>query len=137
MKNIPQTENALVLRTDFSDDAAWEAVCAAIVEGVDGFCAYVDFLSDREYDRATSEQVLRVVPQPYEHTFMFIVDHITLSRPDHPILVLDLYAEPGRAFRVIPSRAGSIESNLSIANMDFEDYADSVDPDGVFRGFSY
>ena len=28
-----------------------------------------------------------------------------------------------------------IEANLSIANMDFEEFADSVGPDGVFRGF--
>ncbi|MDH6214469.1 hypothetical protein M2283_001752 [Streptomyces pseudovenezuelae] len=29
----------------------------------------------------------------------------------------------------------SIENNLSGANMDFEEFADAVDDDGVFRGF--
>jgi hypothetical protein len=29
----------------------------------------------------------------------------------------------------------SIENNLSIANMDFAEFADSVNEDGVFRGF--
>jgi uncharacterized protein DUF6924 len=28
-----------------------------------------------------------------------------------------------------------VENNLSLANMDFEEFADSVDADGVFRGF--
>jgi len=44
MKNIPETENALVLRTDFSDHSAWESVCAAIQEPspLEGFQAYVD-----------------------------------------------------------------------------------------------
>jgi Domain of unknown function (DUF6924) len=29
----------------------------------------------------------------------------------------------------------SVENNLSIANMDFEDFADATDDDGIFRGF--
>jgi hypothetical protein len=28
-----------------------------------------------------------------------------------------------------------VENNLSIANMDYSEFADEVDPDGVFRGF--
>jgi hypothetical protein len=28
-----------------------------------------------------------------------------------------------------------IENNLSIANMDFEAFAENADPDGIFRGF--
>jgi hypothetical protein len=28
-----------------------------------------------------------------------------------------------------------IENNLSIANMDFEEFAENVDDDGIFRGF--
>ena len=33
------------------------------------------------------------------------------------------------------NRCCSRENNLSIANMDFREFAESVDPDGVFRGF--
>jgi len=51
------------------------------------------------------------------------------------VLVVDLYDEPGRSFRVVPQEAWSVENNLSISNMDFEEFADSVDADGVFRGF--
>jgi len=29
----------------------------------------------------------------------------------------------------------SVENNLSIANMDFSEFADNVDKDGIFRGF--
>ncbi|HLF89873.1 MAG TPA: hypothetical protein VI451_13065 [Anaerolineales bacterium] len=46
-----------------------------------------------------------------------------------------MYEEYGREFRAIPSQIQGIENNLSIANMDFEEFADSVDEDGVFRGF--
>ena len=36
---------------------------------------------------------------------------------------------------VVPGQVWSIENNLSIANMDFFEFADRTDPDGVFRGF--
>jgi hypothetical protein len=49
--------------------------------------------------------------------------------------VVDLYAEPGRTFRVVPRETWAVENNLSIANMDFAEFADRADPDGIFRGF--
>ena len=58
-----------------------------------------------------------------------------MAEPDHPLLVLDTRIEPGRSFRALPSQVQSIENNLSIANMDWEDFAGAVDADGVFRGF--
>jgi hypothetical protein len=69
------------------------------------------------------------------HTFVFVADGAAVSEPEHPILVLDLAEEPGRTFRVIPSEAWGVENNLPIANMGFDEFADAVDPDGVFRGF--
>ena len=135
MKYFPDTHNALVLRTDFSDTAAWEAICAAIRKPVGAFKAVVDFVSDPVYDGISTEQLLSLIPQASNYTFIFIVDRIALSQPDYPILVVDLYTEPGRTFRVIPSEMCSIENNLSIANMDFEEFAEAVDEDGIFRGF--
>jgi hypothetical protein len=29
----------------------------------------------------------------------------------------------------------SVENNLSIGNMDFDEFANAVDKDGIFRGF--
>jgi len=135
MKRIPHTRNALVLRTDFSDTGAWQAICAAIETPVGEFKAYVDFVSDAAYDGITVEQLLTLVPQGSNHTFMFIVDRRALTPPDYPILVVDVYTEPGRTFRVIPAEMWGIENNLSTANMDFAEFADEVDDDGVFRGF--
>ena len=135
MKFIPQTKNALVLRTDFSDAAAWGAICEAIRAPVGEFRAYVDFISDPEYDGITTEQLLSLIPHNLHHTFIFVVDRHALSHADYPILVVDLYTEPGRTFRVIPSEMWGVENNLSIANMDFAEFADNVDQDGVFRGF--
>lgn len=137
MKPLPKTDNSLVLRTDFSDDAAWESICAAIQKPDQkyGFQAYVDFISDPEYDGLTIEQLLVLSPSGSYHTFLFIVDRIALSHPDQPLLVVDLFEERGRTFRVIPSEMWGVENNLSIANMDFDEFADSVDQDGIFRGY--
>jgi hypothetical protein len=136
MRYIPNTDNALVLRTDFSDTAAWEAICAAIEEPVGEFKAYVEFISDPEFDSISLEQLLSLVPGDSNQTYMFVVDRMALAQPEHPILVVDLYTEPGRTFRVIPAEMWGVENNLSIANMDFAEFADEADADGVFRGFS-
>jgi hypothetical protein len=52
-----------------------------------------------------------------------------------PLVAVDMHDEPGRWFRVVPGRISSVENNLSLANMHFGEFADHVDPDGVFRGF--
>jgi hypothetical protein len=96
----------------------------------------VEFVDDVEYAGITKDQVLELVAQEYAHSFMIIVDRATISLPDYPLLIVDLYDEPGREFRAIPSQIQSIENSLSIANMDFEEFADAVDESGVFRGFS-
>ena len=36
---------------------------------------------------------------------------------------------------LIPEQMPNVRANLWLANMDFEEFADSVDWDGVFRGF--
>jgi hypothetical protein len=134
MKQIPATENSLVLRTDFSDDAAWNSLCATIQEPVGEFQAYVDCISDPDFDGLTAEQ-LASTPQGSYRSFAFILEKVAISSPEHPVLVVNLLGEPGRSFRVIPSEIWAVENNLSIANMGFEEFADSADDDGVFRGF--
>lgn len=137
MKPLPHTENPLVLRTDFSNQMTWEKICTEIQKpvGMFRFRANVEFLDDTEYADLTKELVLERIPKNYNHTFIFIVDRTTISHPDHPLVVMDLYDGSGHEFRAIPSQIQGIENNLSIANMDFEEFAEAVDEDGVFRGF--
>lgn len=135
--SLPQTENPIVLRTEFSDQATWEKICVMLRKpvGLFRFKANVEFLDDRNYEGINMEQLLELVPDEYNHNFIFLVDHIAVRLPDHPILVVDLFDEPGRNFRAVPKEIQGIENNLSIANMDFEEFASSVDNSGVFRGF--
>jgi hypothetical protein len=59
-----------------------------------------------------------------------------MRHSEHPVLIVDLFERSGREFRAIPSTVQSIENNLSLANMDFEEFAEAVDDDRIFRGFS-
>jgi len=43
LKHLPITTDALVLRADFSDPAAWDSIVAAIREPVGDFSAHVHF----------------------------------------------------------------------------------------------
>jgi hypothetical protein len=139
VKQLPNIENSLLLRTDFSDDAAWASLCEAVLQpNEEGFKAFVVCISDPAYDGLTLDQLMALAPkgdQCGEHTFAFIADRTTFANPDRAVLVVDLYVEPGRTFRVIPREMWGVENNLSIANMDYREFADDVDPDGVFRGF--
>ncbi len=135
LKKIPTTKNSLALRTDFSDESAWAAICSAMQKPVGEFRAYVHFVSDSEYEGVSIEQLPSILSEDSHRSFAFIIDHMALSHPEHPILVVDLHDKPGRTFRVIPSESWAVENNLSIANMGFEDFADAVDRDGIFRGF--
>jgi hypothetical protein len=138
MNHLPETKFPLIIRTDFSSQSRWDDICAEIRKPVGdyGFLAYVEFLDDESYKDITKQQLLEQVPRDYPHTFIILVDQTAISDPESPLLILDLYAEPGREFRAGPSQVQGIQNNLSIANMDFAEFADNVDEDGVFRGFT-
>jgi tetratricopeptide (TPR) repeat protein len=133
-KKIPSTENSLALRTDFSDEPTWKELCLTIQNSEGEFRAHVDFISDPAFDGLTADELPSLLSDESK-SFAFIIDKIALSNSEHPILVVDFQDEPRRTFRVIPSELWAVENNLSIANMGFEDFADAVDKDGIFRGF--
>ena len=135
MKQIPAKDSALIIRTDFSDQGAWENLIATLREPDEPFVFNMEFIDDREYQGAAVEQLMAALPGDYPYSFMVVADSVSISQPDHPMLIVDLLEERGRGFRAIPSQVPSIENNLSIANMGFEEFAGAVDESGVFRGF--
>jgi hypothetical protein len=135
MSAFPHSDNPLVVRTDFSDDEAWARVRAAIEAPVGDFQANVTFVDDREYEGLTVERLPEFLPETFNDTFIFLVDRETLTGSDNPVLTIDVFHEVGRFFRVVPSEMWIVENNLSLANLDWEDFANHVDADGVFRAF--
>jgi hypothetical protein len=94
----------------------------------------VDFVSDPKYEGITADQLPSLVSDD-SGSFAFIIDHVTLSNSEHPVLVVDLQDEPGRTFRAVASALWEVENNLSIGNMGFDEFLGAVDSEGVFRGF--
>jgi hypothetical protein len=142
VRQLPKRYRALVIRTDFDDQSAWEAAARAIqapweLPNGQSYSAEFNFLEDRRLKDAGERDVLLRVPKNYAQDFILIVDREALSRLGFPILVVSVSHEQqyGRAFRAIASEIPTIEASLFVANMDFHDFADAVDHDGVFRGF--
>lgn len=140
MAKLPITNASPVLRTDFSDDAVWQAICDDIQSpSPEGFEANVELIDDRIFGGMNPQQLLAAIPKGYPHTFVMVVDRKTIEDKEHPLLIVNLYdglgSEVGAEFRALPSEIQGIENNLSIANMDFADFSGAVDGSGVFRGF--
>lgn len=148
-----------VIRSDFFSEESWQKVQGMIAApqrhaGIaDEFYAYVTYINDPKYSSKSPQEIFRSLPDDYLSSFCFIVDSECIQNAEHPVLVVAFrpsqadyesftLRKPSEAplgqiamFRALPSQIQSIQNNLSIANMDFEDFANSVDSDGVFRGF--
>ena len=136
-KKIPLTGNPLVLRTDFSDASAWQSLCKTLQDPEDEFTPELEFVSDPTFDGLTADELPALLSEDSSHAFAFIVDRETLANSEHPVLVVDLSKKTVRTFRVTVAAFGDVTSNLSIANMDFDDFAKAVDKEGIFRGFQH
>ncbi|WP_409364915.1 DUF6924 domain-containing protein [Catellatospora methionotrophica] len=68
-------------------------------------------------------------------TYLFLADAVCMTDEEHRLLAVDLFDEPGRSFRLPPRWFPDVSTNLSIANLDFADFADAADESGTFRGF--
>jgi hypothetical protein len=125
------TDRSLV-RTDFSDQAAWEAVRdAALAFNEDGFAAGLTVVDDPAFDGVHADAILASASG--RQNLCLVVDSTALTHPENPILVLGSGRRPDR-FRVIPSEVWSVENNL-FWNMDWREFIGGLDQDGVFRGF--
>jgi hypothetical protein len=136
MNMLPQSWTTPVVRTDFSDQEAWEAIRTAIASpNEDGFKANAEFIDDPAYQDLMIAQILALIPKDHGYRLLAVADKITAGSAEIPLLVIDLLEKPAREIRVIASEFWSIENNLSLANMDFDEFASAAREDGVFRGF--
>jgi hypothetical protein len=132
----PADLTSLVLRVDFTDDVAWEAVKAAIIDAHEYPTA--TFVSDPAFAGVSVEALVAADAAASENeklTYVFVADTVTMVDGEHALLVIDLFDEPGRSFRVPPQWFADVSTNLAIANMDFDEFADATDALSTFRGF--
>jgi hypothetical protein len=153
MKNFPESEDPFLIRTDFSDDSKWEILVSLIekptrteseitffknlgaTDMIEEYKANVTFVNDAQFKGMSIHKLVTMYPLERNHMCFFVADAKTLTHPEFPIIVVDQSEKAGRTFRVIPSEMWSVENNLSICNMDFEEFFGSIDSDGIFRGF--
>jgi len=129
----------LLVRTDYSDDSAWQAAvnAATAVYDVGDFerlGASMQLVEAPELEGLTPPDLV-LLPRDGYLSQLAVADARTMR--DLTILFVDLneYNEQvGRTFRAVPQEVEPITANLAIANMDFFEFADSADSDGVFRG---
>jgi hypothetical protein len=135
MPAIPAGDATPLIRTDFSDEPGWrELARAAAAPSLDGFRASLAIVDDRAFEGASAAALARSTAGGTGHACLFIADAMAMRHAEHPLLCVELRA-PGRSFRIVPGEVWGVENNLAIANMDFEEFADAVDGDGIFRGF--
>jgi uncharacterized protein DUF6924 len=134
MADIPKRGETPLIRTDFNHEAAWnELIESARKPSEDGFLANLHIVDQQEFEGIAAEQLGKSAAYT-NHAILFVADKVTMTHSERPVLCVDVFS-PERKFRVIPSELWSAENNLSLANLDFEDFTEGVASDGIFRGF--
>ena len=141
-----------LIRTDFTSDEAWQRVVDEVTKETDfgdgaWYTPHLQPVSDRGLEGATPETLATAWLRD-NHGYVMLADNRSIREGiaggELTVVFVDLYAEEedeelgelyGSSFRCAVGEVASIEANLSIANMDFSTFADSIDHDGVFRGF--
>ena len=133
-RSLDADAGSLLIRTDFSDDEAWSRLLrdAARPSSPEGFMASFVPISDRAYEGLSADELAGLAGDAF---FVYAADRSSMYGSERTLLVVDRLHDRGRWFRVILEKAWAVENNLSLFNMDFFEFADAVDDDGVFRGF--
>ncbi len=140
---------ALVVRVDYTDDAAWHTVID-LLGGDEDWTVGAQIVDDPAYAGATVDEVLAAAAGDTMLRVLFIADAATMCGA-HPLLAVSTLTRAecadeerftgemrfGREFRVTPSAVAEVHGNLAIATMSFVEFAESAagDPEGVHRGF--
>jgi hypothetical protein len=128
-------ERTPLVRTDFTNDAAWARVVeTASKPSPEGFVANLNVVDDSRYDNADPGKLVEHAETNSDLVLLIIADSRTMREDEMSLLCVDPIP-PGGQFRCIPGQLWGVENNVSLANMDFSEFASAVDPDGVFRGF--
>ena len=131
----PRAETSLVLRTDFSDDAAWEALKSAI-SAEDEHCE-ATFVGDPAYDGASVQSLIdadTAADAEAKVCDVFVANSAAMTGGDHALLAVDLIIPPYARVRVAPTGFAEVAANLTLANLYVADFADESDPEQVFQG---
>ncbi|TQM67098.1 hypothetical protein FHX41_0697 [Actinomadura hallensis] len=126
---LPSTSGALLVRTSFDDEEAWQALLTELGAAneadeidVENPPLNAQVVDDRAFEGMQPGQVPALVPPKKQTTLVALADTRTFTGPELPLTVVDLCDTPGQP-AVLPFRlVGSMACNLELANMDFRDF---------------
>jgi hypothetical protein len=141
----------LVVRTDYSDDEAWETLVLLLdsPQLPDHFEPVNYFVDDPAWHGATVDEVLDAAPDA--GGVVFVADADAMRHP-YPLLAVNTVTradcadddeyiyemEFGREFRLLPAGVRDVSANLFVGNMDFPEFAEMAqdDPSGRYQGLA-
>ncbi|MFB7294109.1 DUF6924 domain-containing protein [Actinacidiphila glaucinigra] len=140
--------DAVVIRTDYRDEQAWQIVKAALAkvsfEGVE-YSPRAWIIDDPTWADASVDETLAAVAasEPLKGLeVLFIADKVTMHAAHHALMAVttatrneDGVINYDRAFRTVPEGIQSIHVNLELGSMGFEEFATVAhyDPEDVYR----
>jgi hypothetical protein len=140
-------ECLVVVRTDYSNDAAWAAVLEALAQPEFNIDTDVHAVTGHAWAGAGPDEILGALP-PDPPEAVFIADATAMNTEGYPLLAVSTTIpapsedyEPGegvtREFRAEARVVAGIHEQLEVGNMSFEEYSEQAncDPGGVYRGF--
>ena len=126
----------LVVRTDFSDNGKWESIKATILTPIEpGYTAHVEFMEIKNSGDRNASEIARNISPFYQPSFIFVADKKTFESGETTLLIASLSADSQAEFRLLPSLVAEVEANLSIANVSFEEFAETLDKNVIYRGY--
>ncbi|MGI5413974.1 DUF6924 domain-containing protein [Streptomyces chartreusis] len=134
---------ALVVRTDFSDDGAWRVVVDQLAEGCAEYERDTHVVDDRAFDGASPEDVvLSTLLGDPRLEVVFLADAASM-RGEYALLAVSTREEEleegddelGCVFRLLPALVNEMHVNLAIGHLDFWEYAHAAaqDPGQILR----
>ncbi|GAA2613327.1 DUF6924 domain-containing protein [Streptomyces axinellae] len=149
--------DAVVVRTDYEDEQAWQAVKVALAErlgephGTPTPCL-VDDPAWAGASVCDVQAAIEADAQLHEElSVVFLADRTTMRGGHHALLAVPAFTrealkddgayeemvEFGHEFRTVSTGVQEIHTNLALAHMDFQDFAAAAqaDPSGVFRSW--
>jgi hypothetical protein len=96
-------------------------------------------VDDPVYRDLTAADLVALVPDG--ESLLFLADRTALTTPDLQVLAVspseedEEVSESHKTLRVTAEALWSIENNIAVADMGWEEFVDAAGDDGVFRGF--
>jgi len=127
-----------LVRTWFDDEEAWgrllhEAVTVAQQERDE--YADIQVVDDPAVEPLSVQELVTVLREA-GHNLAVIADRRAMTEPGLPLLAVHGDDDAPEQMRIVASELAGFQVNVGLlSNVDWEDYASHVGPDGVYRGF--